>query len=90
MNMEGRIFLRINPSEHGGGGGRCTLLPPLLFAFYSKYLEATHTWKFLTLQTFLLRIPLWEKKRVYHLSEYFEKSVQKSPVLEKIKKIPLL
>ena len=41
------------PLKHRGGG-RCTPLPPLLFALYSKYLKATHTWKFLTLQTFLL------------------------------------
>ena len=43
------------------GGGRCTPLPPLLFVFYSKYLVATHTRKFLTWQTLLLRMPLWKK-----------------------------
>ena len=25
------------------GGGHCAPLPPLFFALYSKYLEATHT-----------------------------------------------
>ena len=30
----------VNPFTHGEG--HCTPLPPLFFAFYSKYLEATH------------------------------------------------
>ena len=51
-------FTNFDPSTHGEG--RCTTLPPLFFAFYSKYLEATHTRKFLTLQTFFLRM-LYEK-----------------------------
>jgi len=39
-------------------------LPPLFLAFYSKYLEATQTWQFLTLQNFLLRMPLWKFKKI--------------------------
>ena len=72
----------INPLNHGGWG-RCTPLPPFLFAFYSELSWGTHTWKFLTLQTFLLRMPQW-KKKIKNLN--FEKSVQKPPVLERIKR----
>ena len=48
--------------------------PPCLgfFALYSKYHYATHTWKFLTLQNFLLRMHQWKKKLFYPLSEQFE------------------
>ena len=40
--------------------GRCTPSPFYftLFALYSNYLQATHTWKFLTFFNFWLRIPL--------------------------------
>ena len=39
----------------------CTPLSPFPFAIYSKFSWGTHTWKFLTLQAFLLRMPLWKK-----------------------------
>ena len=69
------------------------LIPPLLFAFYSKYLEAFHTWKFLTLQTFLLRILLWKKKiknLVLTPLRALWKSVQKPSVLERGNIVPVL
>ena len=43
-----------NPILYGQGPVRSCLL---FFAFYSKY-QATVTWKFLTSQNFLLRMPL--------------------------------
>ena len=49
-----RVSDPVNPLNHGGG--RCTPLPLFLFAFYSKLSWGTHTWKFLTLETFLLRM----------------------------------
>ena len=51
----------LNPATYGGGG---FLYPPPLhwyFALYSNYLESTHSWKFLTLQNFLLRMHLLKK-----------------------------
>ena len=60
----------INPLTNGEG--RCKPLSPLFFLpFTQNYLEATHTWNFLTLQTFLL---------LYPISEQFEMSVQKQPM----------
>ena len=38
---------------------KCPSLP--CFLPHSKLSWGTHTWKFLTLQTFLLRMPLWKK-----------------------------
>ena len=51
------FFLLLEDFPFARSEGRCTPLPTLFFAFYSKYLETTHTWKFLTLQTFLLPMP---------------------------------
>ena len=48
--------------------------PSLVFAFYSKYLEATHTWKFLTLQIFLLRMPLYTYKKIVFTLKYWSKN----------------
>ena len=49
--------------------------PPLwFFALYSKNLQATHTWKFLTFPNFWLRIPLWiffSRNLVYTLWKHF-------------------
>ena len=45
------------------GGGGLYALPPFFFAFYSKYLAGIHTWAFLTLQTFLLRMSPWKKNK---------------------------
>ena len=47
----------INPLKHGR---RALYAPPSLF-LYLKYHETIHTWKFLTLQTFLLWIARWKK-----------------------------
>ena len=53
----------INPQRHGGGSCRP---PPLwFFALYSKNLQATHIWTFLTFPNFLLRMPLWNKKKSF-------------------------
>ena len=46
------------------GGGGAVRPTPVFFAFDSKYLEATHIWKCLTLQTFFLRISLWKNKSI--------------------------
>ena len=46
-------------------------LHPVVSSLYSKCLQATHTWKFLTILNFLLRMPL---------SEHFEIWVLKSPI----------
>ena len=81
-------FMAFNLSNHGWGeGGRCTPLPPLLLAFYLKCLEATHTWKFLTLQTFCCGCPFEKKSNILVLPPLraFEKSVQKPPVLGTVK-----
>ena len=75
------------------GGGRCTPLPTFLFAFYSKLSWGTHTLKCLTLQTFLLRMPLWKKKikkfSFTPLSEHFEIWVWKPAMAERVKAIKL-
>ena len=52
----------INPLSHWGGGALYAPLP-FLFACYLKLSWGTHTKKYLTLQTFLLRMPLWKKKQ---------------------------
>ena len=49
-------YLLLTLKTRGGGGA--VRISPLLVAFYSKYLEATHTRTILTLHTFLLRMPL--------------------------------
>ena len=73
-----------------GGGGAVRPSFPCIFAFYSKYLDATHTWKLLTLQTFFLQMSLKMKKNqiVWYPSpsENFEISVQKPPMGEGVKK----
>ena len=58
LTRKAEIFIRtnLNPSKHG-----------IVFAFYSKCLEATHTWKFLTLHTFLLRMQKNEEKKSTNL-----------------------
>ena len=55
LRINGGFFLQLPSTPQSTGG-----LYALLFAFYLKYLEATHTWKFLTLQT-LFWMPLWKK-----------------------------
>ena len=45
-----------NPSAHGGGG-HCTVYAPLPCGFFFN--QATNTWKFLTFQNFLLRMPIY-------------------------------
>ena len=59
---------------------------PCFLCPFSKYLCASHTWKFLTLQHFLLQMPLlqmplWKKSKnvAYPLSEHFERWVQNRP-----------
>ena len=51
-----QIELFFNPLKHGGGVRYAPTSP--FFAFYSTYIEKTHTWKFLS----LLRMPLYIKK----------------------------
>ena len=51
-------------------------MPQLTFLpFTKKNLQATHTWKFVTLLNIFLRMPLWRKKNkkkiVYLLSQQF-------------------
>ena len=46
------------------------IIPPTplpFFALCSKSRQATHTWKFLTLLNFLLRIPIWKRKITQNL-----------------------
>ena len=72
-------------------GRSCTPLAPFFFAFYSKNLSATHTSKFLSLQTFLLRMSIWKKNRKIWSpspSEHFEISVQNHPCLRGFKRLP--
>ena len=45
-----------------------TFNPFSLFALYSKNLQATHTWKFLTLPKFFLRMPIRKKSKNVVLS----------------------
>ena len=63
MNIEGRGVYKVAiltlQSTRGGGA---LYAFPLLLAFYSKYLEATHTWKFLTMQTFFVADAPMKKK----------------------------
>ena len=61
INVRKMYINILNPLNHGGG--RRTPLPPFLFAFYSKLSWGTHTWKFFTLQAFLLQMPLWKKNQ---------------------------
>ena len=51
-----------NPLTHkeSGGGGAVRYPPPaLFFCPVLKISLGNHTWKFLILQNFLLRMPLW-------------------------------
>ena len=78
--------IRVNPLNHGGGALYAPP-PPLLFAFYSKLSWGTHTWKFLTLQAFLLQMPIWKKNKKFSftpLSEHFEIWVWKPAIAERV------
>ena len=63
----------INPLNHGGGA---LYAPPSLFSLYSKLSWGTYTWKFLTLQTFLLRMPLWKRNQKFNFTPLSESTLK--------------